>query len=96
MTLAAGSKFKVTAGSTGLGIPKGSGGIVRAVEVGPAGSVKVVLWLARTGKERVLWARHVNRLADPEVKLTNGDPYKAIRIAALPAGAAVPGTVRLS
>ena len=88
--LVVGDGVKVTKGSKGLGIEKGWGGKVKAITPDEGGSGKLEIFF-RDGKTRVLWVRHMNRLADGEFNVNRGDPTQSATLLRIPAGQPVPG-----
>lgn len=72
----------VKKGCADLGIKKGM--LAEIVSVEPMGlefsnSARVKVRIGR--REYTLWARHANRVQDPEFNLNNGSPELNIRIA---------------
>lgn len=79
-TIIEGQTVTITKGCKARGIKKGRALVVSITELGAdyGHSVKVVL--AYNGKNYAFFARHVNRLSDPEVNLNDGDPTHAIKV----------------
>lgn len=83
-TLAVGSKVRITKGCTARSVTKGATAVVKAVE--PLGAeyghqVKVSLYFLNSfasGTTMAFYARHPNRLADPEVRLNDGNPNHTV------------------
>jgi hypothetical protein len=85
--LTVGARVRVEKGCRALGIDKGTSATITEIrELGAeySHSVRVVLTFRngfQSGKARAMYARHVNRLGDWVVRLTNGsDPTKAIEL----------------
>lgn len=82
--LTIGSKVKITKGCNARSVTKGATAVIKAVE--PLGAeyghqVKVSLYFLNSfasGKTMAFYARHPNRLADPEVRLNDGNPSHTV------------------
>lgn len=74
-------KVRIVSGSLALDIPKGLVCRVESMkELGPAYSHSVQLILNVRGKNRALYARHPNRVAEKVFHLNNGNPLKRITV----------------
>lgn len=84
--LTVGSRVRLEKGCRALDLAKGTTAVIVEVrELGAdyAHAVRVSFRFVngfKAGKTVAMFARHVNRLSDPVVRLNNGDPTKAIEL----------------
>jgi hypothetical protein len=72
---------RVISGCKALGITKGVKlWIVSITELGVDYSHMVKILVRNHGKVLSLYARHINRLADPVINLNNGNPLNKIQV----------------
>ena len=72
--------ISITKGCASLGIKKGRGTLVSTQELGADYGYSVRVVISTHGKTYAFYARHINRLSDPEVNLNNGNPTKTIKV----------------
>lgn len=90
-----GTNVKILKGCNARNVAKGTTWHVREVQVmGAEHSHQARVVLTRGPRVLTFWARHINRLSDPTVRMNDGSPSYTIEVKALAPGELGPGMVR--
>ena len=74
-------RLRVVNGSRALGIPAHSNLYnVEVTPLGPDYGHQVKVSFVHNGTQRTLYARHMNRVNEPEFNMNSGNPLKKIRV----------------